>query len=67
MKRGKLLHVRSSPHWWGETCGCKGLYQVRVGSGPYKCFAGRVTSLDLNPKQPVALLGGELCGKVDPL
>ena len=57
MKSGKLLHVGSSPHWRGETCWCKGLYRVRVGSGPYRCFAGRVSSLDLNPEQSVALLG----------
>ena len=67
MKRGKLLHVRSSPYWRGETCWCKGLYRVRVGSGPYRRFALWVTSLNLGPEQLVALLGGELCGKVDPL
>ena len=67
MKHGKLLHVTSSPHWRAETWWCKGLCIVRMGSGPYKRFVLWVTSLDLQPEQPVALLGGELCGKVDPL
>ena len=64
MKRGKLLHVRSSPHWRGETCWCKGLYRVSVGSRPYRRFALWVTSLDLHPEQPVALLAIQHAVKV---
>ena len=49
----------SSPLWWEVTCCSGDPYCVREDPGPDRRLVGRVTSLDLNPKQPVALFGGD--------
>ena len=61
------LLVTPSPYWRAYAWWCKGLCDVRMGSGPYRRFALWISPLDVPPEQPETLLAGELCGKVDPL
>ena len=52
------LLVTPSPYWRAYAWWCKGLCDVRMGSGPYRRFALWISSLDVPPKQPVTLLVG---------
>ena len=61
------LLVTPSPYWRAYAWWCKGLCDVRMGSGPYRRFALWISPLDVPPEQSETLLAGELCGKVDPL
>ena len=61
------LLVTPSPYWRACAWWCKGLCDVRMGSGPYRRFSLWISSLDVPPEQPETLPAGELCGKVGPL
>ena len=41
------LLVTPSPYWWAYAWCCKGLCDVRMGSGPYRRFALWISSLGM--------------------